>query len=78
MNYTIAEDTSLPSWMTYDPSTRLFSGTPFEYAQHNISVTATDVWGGATTLTFLMITGVRPNTPPKVKKSIKSQTAYVN
>jgi hypothetical protein len=39
---------------------------------------AVDTWGGNTTMTFLLITGTRPNQNPIIEKSIKAQTAYRN
>ena len=78
MNYTIAEGTTLPSWLSFEPSKRKFSGIPLEYSRQNISITATDTWGGKTTMTFTLITGKRPNTPPRIKTPLKDLTAYRN
>lgn len=46
MNYTITEGTSLPGWLTFAPESRWFEGIPPDYNQYNISITATDSWGG--------------------------------
>lgn len=78
MTYSITEEKPLPEWLTFSPSKRQFFGTATTYAQYNISVTATDTWGGQAEMQFLLITGTRPNTAPEVDKSIKDQIAYRN
>jgi hypothetical protein len=71
MNYTIATGTFLPPWLSFEPAKRRFQGIPTGYSRQNVSVTATDIWGAKTTMTFTLITGKRPNTPPRIKTPLK-------
>jgi hypothetical protein len=50
--------TGLPTWMTWDPNSRIFTGTPDVFGQYAITVTATDGWGASTNLTFNVIAGI--------------------
>ncbi|MCF8362966.1 MAG: PKD domain-containing protein, partial [Prolixibacteraceae bacterium] len=51
---------SLPSWLSFDPSTRSFSGTPSSAGKSNISVSASD--GSASASTSFSITAHSENT----------------
>ena len=39
---TLADDTVLPSWLSFDPATRTFSGTPTAVETVSVKVTASD------------------------------------
>lgn len=43
---TLADGSALPSWLTFNPSTRVFSGTSPTSGTSNIRVSARDAWGG--------------------------------
>ncbi len=64
---TQADGTTLPTWLTFDPSTRTFSGTPQgpDIGTVDVRVTATDTGalsaGDVFTLTILPITGTEGN-----------------
>lgn len=60
----------VPSWMTYNSSSKTFSGTPKVYGIHTINITATDAWDGSASLTYSIICGIRPNQPPYVNKGL--------
>ena len=44
---TLADDTALPSWLSFDPATRTFSGTPTAVETVSVKVTASDGNGGS-------------------------------
>src|SRR5690606_20739693 len=50
----LADGASLPSWLSFDPSTRTFVGTPTLDArgEHTIVLTATDRAGASATASF--------------------------
>jgi hypothetical protein len=56
----------IPSWMIYNSASNVFEGTPTEYALSEINITASDPWGGSTSMTFTVIAGIKPNIPPIV------------
>jgi hypothetical protein len=48
LTYTAAGDPVLPSWITFDPNTRIFTGTPgdFDIGRETIQLVGTDPHGG--------------------------------
>ena len=53
---TLSSGAALPSWLTFDPETRTFSGLPTGTGPWNITVTADDGHGGTATDTFRIST----------------------
>ena len=49
---TLDDDTVLPSWLSFDPATRTFSGTPTAVETVSVKVTASDGNGGSVSDTF--------------------------
>ncbi|WP_246779012.1 DUF4082 domain-containing protein, partial [Rhizobium sp. BK650] len=49
---TAADGTALPSWLSFNASTRTFSGTPTTAGSYGVKVTATDLGGLAANETF--------------------------
>ncbi len=62
---TLADGSALPSWLTFNPTTRTFSGTPAaaNVGTLNIRATATDLGALAASETFTITVGA-PSTPP--------------
>ncbi|WP_425327244.1 DUF4082 domain-containing protein [Rhizobium grahamii] len=58
---TSADGTALPTWLSFNATTRTFSGTPTAAGTSGIKVTATDLAGLATSETF-NITATAPST----------------
>jgi hypothetical protein len=56
----------LPNWLSFDPATRTFKGTPTVYGTYQVKILARDDWFANATLAFEIIAGVRPNTAPRV------------
>ena len=56
----------------------MFSGTPTEFGLYTVSVMAIDPWGANTTMTFKIMAGVKPNTPPVNIQLMPNQEAYFN
>ena len=50
-----------------------FTGTPTEYGTYSVSVSAKDDWGASTTMTFEIVAGIRPNSPPYVLNKVADQ-----
>ncbi|HEU5145200.1 MAG TPA: putative Ig domain-containing protein [Chryseosolibacter sp.] len=73
---TLSGGSPLPSWLTFTPSTRTFSGTPTTAGAITIAVTASDGKGGSVTDNFQLTTNVA-NSPPVVANAIPDQTATV-
>ncbi len=73
---TINQAPSLPDWLTFDPATGEFSGTPDsgDVGTFEVEVTATDPEGLSTTDTFT-VTVDEPNVAPVVDNVIPDQTA---
>jgi Ca2+-binding RTX toxin-like protein len=73
---TLANGEPLPSWLSYNATTRTLSGTPTNSEVSNLSfkVTATDVAGAAVSQNF-NLTVVNTNDAPTVSVAIASQTA---
>ncbi|MCK1607107.1 DUF4082 domain-containing protein [Bradyrhizobium sp. 166] len=63
---TTAADATLPAWLTFNASTRTFSGTPTSTDVGTVSVkaTATDLGSLAASETFNIAVTTTPNTPP--------------
>lgn len=54
----------LPAWMSFNPVTRTFSGTPGTAGDLNVTVTATDLSGASASITFTVrTTAATPPTP---------------
>jgi hypothetical protein len=68
---------ALPGWLTFDPVSRTFSGTPGpgDTGVYNIRVTATDGKGGSAADVFALT--VTSNPPPVVANAIPDQNAAV-
>jgi hypothetical protein len=58
---TLSDGNSLPSWLTFEPSTRTFSGTPIEIGTFNMKAIATDTAKTSVSCTF----AIRIITNPK-------------
>jgi len=72
--------TTLPSWLTFDDQTNVFSGTPAvgDDGVVSIEVEATDDEGSTITDTFdLTVSEPAPNAPPIVQNPIADQSALV-
>jgi hypothetical protein len=63
LSYTFS---GLPKWMTYNSASNVFEGTPLIYELAEITITASDPWGGSTSMSFTVIAGIKPNIPPIV------------
>jgi VCBS repeat-containing protein len=61
---TLADGSVLPSWLTFTPSTRTFTGTPPAGGTIGIKVTATDLAGLATSETFNIAIAGAADSPP--------------
>ena len=73
MTYTISGN---PSYLGIDSPTRTISGTPTFDFEYNITVTASDPFGGSGSDVFLLVVGSGiPNTAPVAAKTISNQTA---
>ncbi|WP_259667913.1 DUF4082 domain-containing protein [Rhizobium lentis] len=59
---TAADGTALPSWLTFNASTRTFSGTPTTAGTYGVRVTATDLGGLAANETFNITATTAPAT----------------
>lgn len=75
---TLEGGAALPTWLTFDPVSRSFSGTPGpgDTGAYNISVTATDGKGGSVSDVFALT--VTSNPPPVVSNPIPDRNATVN
>ncbi|MDM3863115.1 MAG: Calx-beta domain-containing protein, partial [Aphanizomenon gracile PMC644.10] len=76
---TLADDSSLPTWLSFDPTTRSFLGTPTNdnVGALNIKVTATDK-AGQTVSDIFTITVENVNDVPVLKNPLLDQTVKVN
>ncbi|PWI50942.1 adhesin, partial [Rhizobium phaseoli] len=59
---TAADGTALPSWLSFNASTRTFSGTPTTAGNYGVKVTATDIGGLSANETFTITAGSAPST----------------
>ena len=60
---TKADDTALPTWLSFAASTRTFSGTPTDAGMVALKVTASDGNGGSVSDEFDIIVSAAANTP---------------
>jgi hypothetical protein len=51
---TLSNGNPLPAWLSFDPATRMFAGTPTAAAIHSIKVVATDTAGATASCTFVI------------------------
>ena len=72
---TLADDTALPSWLSFAPATRTFSGTPMAADVETVSVkvTASDGNGGSVSDTFDIVVGLPGDTTAPRVASIARQ-----
>ncbi len=74
----LANGSALPSWLTFDPASRTFSGTPSTAITLDVRVTATDKVGKTETDVFQITVGSGSgggsNLPPSVANAIPDQT----
>ena len=72
----MADGTDLPSWLTFDPATMTFSGTPTnaDVGMLSLKVTVTDTAGASVASNF-NVTVADVNDPPVVANPISDQTA---
>ncbi len=76
LHATLADGSALPSWLTFDPHTNTFSGTPVnaDVGQMDIKVTAADP-SGATTNDVFHLSVANVNDAPVVTNPLTDQTA---
>ncbi|WP_420493468.1 DUF4082 domain-containing protein [Rhizobium leguminosarum] len=61
---TSADGTALPAWLSFNASTRTFSGTATTSGTYGVRVTATDLGGLSANETFNIAVSTTPNTTP--------------
>jgi Ca2+-binding RTX toxin-like protein len=73
---TLADGSALPSWLSFDATTRTFSGTPLnaDVGSLDVRVTATDLAGASATQNFALSVA-NTNDAPEVGAGITAQTA---
>ncbi len=73
---TLADGSELPSWLTFDPATRTFSGTPTndDVGEVTVTVTATDTHSESISNSFTL-TVENVNDAPTLNNPISDQTA---
>ncbi|WP_430523390.1 DUF4082 domain-containing protein [Rhizobium binxianense] len=59
---TAADGTALPAWLSFNATTRTFSGTPTTAGTYGVRVTATDLGGLAANETFNIVASTTPAT----------------
>ena len=77
---TLSNGNPLPAWLSFDPITRNFSGTPTEAININVKVTATDSANVSVSCTFginVTITGIE-ETKNQIPESINLYQNYPN
>ncbi|HRO63227.1 putative Ig domain-containing protein, partial [Thermomonas sp.] len=67
----------MPPWMSFNATTRKFSGTPSAAGSWTVAVTAQDPSGASVNLTFEVTASVAVNQPPVVANPIPDQSATV-
>ena len=74
---TRGDDSALPAWLSFDPATRTFSGTPgtADLGTLTVKVTASDDFGGAVSDTFDIV--VSTNRAPVVANGIPDRETRV-
>lgn len=65
--------TRIPIWMKFSRTEMKLTGTPTLYGVYNVSITATDAWNASATMSFQIVAGIQPNTPPIVMTKLKDQ-----
>ena len=76
---TLKDGSALPSWLTFDPATRMFTGTPGPGDSGTLLVTVLVSDGTAEPMPYEFIITVRPpNTPPEVATPLADQEAPVD
>lgn len=73
---TLTNGSPLPEWLTFDPETRTFRGTPSnaDVGSININVSATDPSGASAVDSFTLIVEDVPNNAPVVGEPIADQS----
>ncbi len=72
-----SDNGALPTWLTFTPGTRAFSGTPqsTDVGTLSVKVTADDSNGGSVSDTFNIVVSAAANNAPTVDNLIPNQTA---
>ncbi|MEZ2303328.1 MAG: FG-GAP-like repeat-containing protein, partial [Microcoleus sp.] len=81
LTYTATKEdgTALPTWLTFNATTRIFNGTPATANIGNLQVKVSASDGkAATSNTFLLTVSDKPNTAPVVASAINNQSATLN
>ena len=80
LTYTAAlsDGGALPAWLTFDPVTRTFTGTPASSDSGTVRVTVTASDGTATVSDEFTLTVTVPNTPPEVATPLVDQATPVD
>ncbi len=76
LSYYLVSD--IPDWVSWDSADRSFRGTPTDYEELTLMVGVSDGWGGSTTMSFLVVTGVKTNNAPYANATLTDQEAYRN
>ncbi|MGO6718323.1 N,N-dimethylformamidase beta subunit family domain-containing protein, partial [Rhizobium ruizarguesonis] len=71
---TAADGTALPAWLSFNASTRTFSGTPTTSGTYGVKVTATDLGGLAANESFNIAVSTPGNTPPTAVADVGDAT----
>ncbi|WP_208245409.1 DUF4082 domain-containing protein (plasmid) [Rhizobium sp. T1470] len=71
---TAADGSSLPAWLSFNATTRTFSGTPTTAGTYGVQVTATDLGGLAANETFNIAASTTPNTTPTAVADVGDAT----
>ena len=74
---TQADNSALPTWLSFAPATRAFSGMPTAVGTVSVKVTASDGFGGSVSDTFDIIISATANTAPTLVTAIPDQDATV-
>jgi hypothetical protein len=53
------------------------TGIPTVYGVYNVSITAVDGWNASTTMSFQIVAGIQPNSPPEVLTKLQNQVGYM-
>lgn len=56
----------IPKWLKFDAQKLLFNGTTpaTEYGVYNVTLLARDAWNASASLTFEIVSGIKPNKVP--------------
>ncbi|GKW21321.1 hypothetical protein PEC302107_30500 [Pectobacterium araliae] len=74
LSATLADGTALPAWLTFNPVTGTFSGTPGNGDVGNLSIKVTASDGNATVSTSFSLTVTTANDAPVVSGTISAQS----